>query len=149
MRTKLFFFVVLCMVFFPMQAQKYAVLDFEIGLGIDTEEAENITHLFLTNFHPERYSVIDSQRVNSVINELGFPSTGLDHQQITKLGRTLEASFIVVGSMREKSGEYSFDVQAIDISTGITVAAKGDTFKKSKYRKKVKSIARKLAKIIK
>lgn len=145
MKTKLFFLAALCMAALTVQAQKYAVLEFETGSKIDTEEAENITHLFLTNFHPARYSEIDRQRVNSAISELGFPATGLDHQQLTKLGRTLEASFIVVGSMSEKSGEYSVDVQAIDISTGTTVATAGDTFKKSKCRKKVISIAGKLA----
>lgn len=149
MKTKLLFFVALCMANLTMQAQKYAVLDFEIGSNIDTEEAENITHLFLTNFHPVQYSEIDRQRVNSALVELGFPATGLDHQQLTKLGRTLEASFIVVGSMSEKSGEYSVDVQAIDISTGTTVATTGDTFKKSKCRKKVKSIASHLARKLK
>lgn len=149
MRTKLLFIFMFCIAALFVQAQKYAVLDFEIGSKIDTEEAENITHLFLTNFHPVQYCEIDRQRVNSAIGELGFPATGLDHQQLTKLGRILEASFIVVGSMSEKSGEYSVDVQAIDISTGTTVATVGDTFKKSKCRKKVKSIANKLARGIK
>ena len=149
MRAKLFFLAVFCMAATAIQAQKYAVLDFETGSQIDTEEAESITHLFLTNFHPAQYCEIDRQRINGVIGELGFPAVGLNHQQITKLGRVLEASFIVVGSIREKSGEYIVDVRAIDISTGTTVATAGDAFKKSKYRKKVKSIANKLAKKIK
>lgn len=145
MKTKLFILVALCMAALTMQAQKFAVLDFEQGSKIDAEEAEYIFHDFITNFHPTGYHEIDRRKVNSTITELGFPTTGLTNQQLTKLGRTLEATFIVVGSMRENSGEYSVDVQVVDVSTGTTIANAGNTFKKTKYRNKVSKLAKKLA----
>lgn len=145
MKTRLLFFAALCMAALTMQAQKYAVLDFEQGSKIDAEEAEYIFHDFITNFHPVGYCEIDRKQVAGTITELGFPATGLTKQQLTKLGRTLEATFIVVGSMRETSGEYSVDVQAIDISTGTTLATAGNTFKKAKCRNKVGKLAKKLA----
>lgn len=149
MKTKLLLFAALCMAAMGVQAQRYAVLAFEAGADIDAEEAACITHLFLTGFHPEHYCEIDRQQVNGAIDALGLSSVGLDRQQLTRLGRTLEASFLVVGTMCERSGEYSVDVQAVDISTGTTVATAADTFKKSKCRKKVKAIATRLARKIK
>lgn len=139
------FFIVLCMATMIVQAQKFVVLDFEQGSKIDAEEAECIFHDFITNFHPAKYSEIDRKQASNAISELGFPETGLTNQQLIKLGRKLEATFIVVGSMRENSGEYTVDVQAIDISTGTTIATAGDTFKNAKSRKKVEKIAKKLA----
>jgi TolB-like protein len=128
-----------------VQAQKFIVLDFEQGSKIDAEEAEYIFHDFITNFHPTGYHEIDREKVNATISELGFPANGLTNQQLTKLGRTLEATYIVVGSMRENLGEYSVDVQVVDISTGTTIANAGNTFKKTKYRNKVSKLAKKLA----
>ena len=139
------FFAVFCLAALNVCAQKFAVLDLEQGSKIDTEEAECIFHDFVTNFHPTGYTQIDRRQVYSTINELGLPTTGLSTQQLTKLGRALEATFIVIGSMRENSGEFSVDVQAIDISTGTTIATAGDTFKKTKCRRKVRNIAKKLA----
>lgn len=145
MNTRLFLFAALFMAAMSVQAQKFAVLDFELGSKIDSEEAEAIFHGFVTNFHPANYYKIDRNQVTDAIAALGLTDEGLSNEQLTKLGRTIEASFIVVGSMRELSGEYSVDVQAIDISTGTTIATVGDAFKKAKCRKKVGSLARKLA----
>lgn len=145
MRKRFFLFAALCIAVLTVQAQKFAVLDFEQGSKIDSEEAECIFHDFITNFHPSGYSEIDRKQVHSTINELALPSAGLSTQQLTKLGRTLEATFIVIGSMRKNGGEYSVDVQAIDISTGTTIATAGDTFKKTKCRQKVRKIAKRLA----
>lgn len=149
MKTRLLLFAALCMAALTMQAQKYVVLDFEKGSKIDAEEAEVIFHNFITNFHPAGYCEIDRNIVAGTISEQGLPTTGLSNQQLTKLGRRLEATFVVVGSMREDLGEYSVDVRAIDISTGTTKATSGDTFKKAKCRKKVRNIAEKLAAKIK
>lgn len=145
MKTKLFILAALCMAAMTVQAQKFIVLDFEQGSKIDAEEAEYIFHDFITNFHPTGYKEIDRQKVSSTISELGFPTTGMTNQQLTKLGRTLEATYIVVGSMRENMDEYSVDVQVVDISTGTTIANAGNTFKKTKYRNKVSKLAKKLA----
>mgnify|MGYP002624017474 FL=1 len=127
-----------------MHAQKCAVLDFQLGTNVTAEETDAISYNFRTNFYPDNYRVIDIERVNKVINNLGYANAGMTKQQLLEVGRKLEAKIMVVGTLNKLMDEYSVDVQVIDVSTGTTIASEGNTFQKSDYRREIKYIAQSL-----
>lgn len=141
---KLLLFGMMCLMALTMRAQKCAVLDFQLGTNVTAEEMDAISYNFRTNFYPANYSVIEIERVNKVISSLGYDKTGMTKQQLTEVGRKLEAKILVVGTLNKLMDEYSVDVQVIDVSTGVTIASDGDTFQKSEYRREIKNIAQRL-----
>lgn len=141
MKKKLSLILSLCLISMALHAQKCAVLDFQLGTNVSIEETDAISYNFRTNFYPDNYKVIDIERVNKVIKDLGYDKTGLTKQQLLQLSRKLEAKIVVVGTLNKLMDEYSVDVQVIDVSTGTTIASEGNTFQKSDYRREIKCIA--------
>lgn len=143
---KLVFIVMISLVALTMQAQKCAVLDFQVGNNITEEEVDGFSYIFRSNFNPTNYMVIERIRVNQVISNYHYSRTDMTRQQILRVGRELEALVVVVGTMNKFLEEYSVDIQIIDISTGTTIATEGAAFQKSDYRTTLNSIAQKLIK---
>lgn len=141
---KVIILCVMCLMALTMHAQKCAVLDFQLGTNVTPEETEAISYNFRTNFYPNNYNVIDIERVNKKIKDLGYDKTGMTKQQLLEVGRRLEAKIMVVGTLNKLMDEYSVDVQIIDVSTGTTIASEGNTFQKSDYRRMIKYIAQSL-----
>lgn len=142
---KLLFFSMMCLMALGINAQKCAVLDFQLGTNVTAEETEAISYNFRTNFYPEKYKVIPIERVNKIIESFEYDKTGMTKQQLLQVGRKLEAKYMVVGTLNKYMDEYTVDVQVIDVSTGTTVDSEGDTFQKWQYRDAVKTIALRLA----
>lgn len=134
----------MCMMALTMRAQKCVVLDFQLGTNVTTEETDAISYNFRTNFYPENYKVMEIERVNRKIKDLGYDKTGMTKQQLLEVGRKLEAKIMVVGTLNKLMDEYSVDVQVIDVSTGTTIASEGNTFQKADYRREIKYIAQSL-----
>ena len=134
----------MCLMALTMNAQKCAVLDFQLGTNVTAEEVDAISYNFRTNFYPQNYNVLEIGRVNKLIKELGYDKAGMTKQQLLQVGRKLEAKIMVVGTLNKLMDEYSIDVQVIDVSTGTTVASEGNTFQKSDYRREIKQIAQTL-----
>jgi len=143
---KLVFIIMISLAALSMQAQKCAVLDFQIGNNITEEEADGFSYTFRSNFNPTNYTVVERMMVNRVISNFGYTRTDMTRQQILRVGRELEALVVVVGTMNKFLDEYSMDVQIIDVSTGTTIATEGAAFQKSDYRTTLNSIAQKLVK---
>ena len=141
---KVIILCVMCLMALTMHAQKCAVLDFQLGTNVTPEETEAISYNFRTNFYPNNYNVIDIERVNKKIKDLGYDKTGMTKQQLLEVGHRLEAKIMVVGTLNKLMDEYSVDVQIIDVSTGTTIASEGNTFQKSDYRRMIKYIAQSL-----
>lgn len=124
---------------------KCAVLDFQAGTNVTAEEVEAITYNFRTGFYPSGYKIIETARVDKVVETLGYSKTSMTKEQLCEVGRNLEANMVVVGTVNKLMDEYSVDVQVVNVSKGTTEASQGDTFQKSNYRAGAKSIAQKLA----
>lgn len=122
-----------------------AVLNFQAGTDVSDEEIETISYNFRTNFHPSKYAVVESVRVNKAIADLGYDKANMTKEQLCDLGRKLETNLIVVGTINKLMEEYSVDVQVINVSKGTTAASEGNAFAKSDYRNAVKGIAQRLA----
>lgn len=141
---KVILLAMMCLMALTMNAQKCAVLDFQLGTNVTSEETDAISYNFRTNFYPENYNVLEIERVNQKIKELGYDKTGMTKQQLLEVGRRLEAKIMVVGTLNKLMDEYSVDVQVIDVSTGTTIASEGNTFQKADYRREIKYIAQTL-----
>lgn len=74
---KVIFLGVMCLMALTMYAQKCVVLDFQLGTNVTSEETEAISYNFRTNFYPDNYNVLEIERVNGKIKELGYDKTGL------------------------------------------------------------------------
>lgn len=141
---RLLFLGILCLMALTVNAQKYAVLDFQIGTGVTEEEIDGLTYNFRSNFRVAGYTMLERIRINRTIEVLGFSRTDMTMQQVLKVGRELEAKLVVVGTMNKFMDEYSVDLRAIDVSTGVTCATEGATFDKSNYRARMESLASRL-----
>ena len=141
---RLLFLGILCLMALTVNAQKCAVLDFQIGTGVTEEEIDGLTYNFRSNFRVAGYTMLERIRINRTIEVLGFSRTDMTMQQVLKVGRELEAKLVVVGTMNKFMDEYSVDLRAIDVSTGVTCAAEGATFDKSNYRTRMESLASRL-----
>lgn len=120
---------------------KCAVLDFQVGTNVTEEESDIISYNFRSNFHPYKYDVIDKKEMEN----LGYTNTKMTKQQMLEVGRKLEATYVVVGTLNKAMGEFSVDVQVINVSKGTTVATESSVFRQADYRNAVKNIAQKLA----
>ena len=128
-----------------MSAQRCVVLDFQIGTGVTEEEIDGLTYNFRSNFNVKGYTMLERTRVNRTIEALGYNRTDMTMQQMLKVGRELEAKVVVIGTMNKFMDEYSVDIRAIDVATGVTCAGEGTTFTKSNYRTSMESLASRLA----
>lgn len=138
---KILFLSFLCLIAMPLRAQRCAVLDFQIGTGVSEEEIDALTYNFRANFNIEGYRIIPKEPMYGAIEKLGINRTDMTQQQMLKLGRQLEAKYVVVGTMNKFMDEYSVDIRAIDVSTGVTVAIDGAAFDKSNYRATMENLA--------
>ena len=143
---RLIFLGVLCLVSLTMSAQRCAVLDFQIGTGVTEEEIDGLTYNFRSNFHVDGYTMLERARIIRTIENLGYNRTDMTMQQMLKVGRELEAKIVVIGTMNKFMDEYSVDIRAIDVATGVTCATEGTTFVKSEYRASMETLAARLGK---
>ena len=141
---KLLIFGILCLMALPINAQRCAVLDFQIGTGVTEEEIDGLTYNFRANFSVDGFRIIPKEPMYNAIAQLGFNRTDMTQQQVIKLGRYLEAKLIVVGTMNKFMDEYSVDIRALDVASGITCASEGITFEKRDYRQKMEQLAARL-----
>lgn len=142
---KLLFLAVMCLVALAMQAQRCAVFEFKVQEGISEEDAEGVSFVFRSNFHPSGYTVIEREQVEKTIKDMGFKSSKMTQAQMLSVGRKLDASFIVVGVITKSMDEYNVALNALKVETGISEASDGASFERSAYRDNVRLAAQRLA----
>ena len=139
---RIFIISLMCLAALGMQAQKCAVLDFMYDDGISSEDVDGISYIFRSNFHPKDYTIVERTLINKTIDELGYKRSDMTLQQILHVGRTLEASIIVVGNIGKFMDEYNVDVRVINVATGNTVVSDGSSFQRTDYRSSMKKTAK-------
>lgn len=142
---KLFLFSMLCLMAFSMKAQRCAVLDFQVGTGVSEEEIDGISYNFRVNFRPSGYTLLERDQINRTIKSQNYNRTDMTLQQMLRVGRNLDASIIVVGTMNKFMDEYSVDIRVINVATGTTSVSESATFEKKAYRTSMENLAKKLA----
>lgn len=142
---KLFLLSMMCLMALAVQAQRCAVFHFNAGKGVAKEDVEGISYIFNSNFFPEGYTMLERSVIDKTIEKEGFSRTGMTQQQMLRVGRVLNATYIAVGEMTVFMDEYNVDARIIDVATGGTVAAESASFSRTKYRDKMKRVAKRLA----
>ena len=141
---KLFLLSMTCLLAFTIKAQRCAVLDFQVGNNITEEEVDGVTYAFRSNFQPTNYTILERMMINQVVSNFGYTRTDMTRQQMLRVGRELEASIIVIGTVNKFMDEYSVDIQVVNVGTGTTTATEGSTFLKTEYRTALQTTAQKL-----
>lgn len=142
---KLFFLFVMCLMAHTMQAQRCAVLDFQVGTGVTAEDIEGISYEFRSKFNPRGYQMLERLVINRTINNFGYDKTDMTQQQMLKVGRNLDATIIIVGVINKFMDEYSVEIRAIDVSSGRTKISEGANFERTAYRANMQKAAQSLA----
>ena len=128
-----------------MQAQRCAVLDFNVGENLTVEDVDGISYIFASNYNPTGYQMLERPYINRVIREKGYQRTDMTQRQRLAVGRALTASIIVVGDVDLFMDEYRMDVRVLVVETGATIASENVSFSRSEYREHIKALAKKLA----
>lgn len=141
---RLFFFGIIILMAFSMQAQKCAVLEFRGAQSVSVSDIDGISEMFMTYFRPAGYTMVERAQIDKVISEQGFQRSNLTDAQAVKVGRILNVSKVVVGKVSRLGGQYQVDVRVVDVVSGHDVALEGSTFS-GDYRTNVRNLATKLA----
>ncbi len=142
---RLFIFCILWLISLTLHAQRFALLDFQLGTNVTAEEVDALGYNFRANFFIDGYRDIPSAQINSTIESFGFNRSDMTRQQMLRLGRELAAKLVVVGTINKLMDEYTVEVNALDVSTGLTCATEGATFVKNEYRTAMETLADNLA----
>ena len=135
----------MCLMALSVQAQRCAVLDFNVGENLTVEDVDGISYMFSSNFNPAGYKMLERPYINRVIQDKGYERTDMTLRQRLAVGRELTATIIVVGDVNIFMDEYNIDVRVVSVETGATVASETASFERTAYRDKIKTIANNLA----
>ena len=102
-----------------------AITDFDVIRGHDKSigivSLESLTTAIVES---GQFNVVERQKINTVLKELQFGSSGLaDAQNASKLGKLLNADIILTGTFADMSGSWNVNLRLINVSTGVIVAA--------------------------
>lgn len=137
---KIIFFVALFVVTNAIQAQKCVVLDFQMGNNVTLEEAESISYEFRSTFNPSCYTVFEHGRVVKQVKDLGYNSANMTKDQVRRVGRYMDATIVVYGTLSKYMDEYSLDIFVLDVSSGTTIVNQSSVFQKSEYRTRTRAV---------
>ena len=124
--------------------QRCAVLDFQVGSYVTSQDIEAISFEFRSSFLPSGYTMLERNVIDGVIRRLDYDPTDMTHQELLKVGRELTANKIVVGTISKFMDVYSVDVRVIDVSKGSTVASESENFIRTDYRSAMEKLSKKL-----
>lgn len=133
------------------EKMKIAVLDLKASVGINQSDVDGISAILITYLNDvSKFSIVERLQIDKVINELGFPKTQLNRNQMIKIGEKLKVCKIVIGDINIISGQYNIDVRVVDVQTGETDATAGETWVQgTSYREVMKKLAQTLSSKIK
>lgn len=96
-----------------------AVLDFE-GKNVPQENAEALTDLLRTElFNTGRFTVIERQKIQKIIEEQKFQMSGLtDADQVAQIGKLLNVKKIMIGTITKLGGTYIINTRIVDVQSG-------------------------------
>lgn len=142
---KLFLISVLCLMCILIQAQSIAVLHFNGGAGVSQNDADGLTGIFITYFHPKGYTIVERTQIDKVIEEQGFQSSNMTQSQMVRVGEILNVQTIMIGDINIIMGQFNVDVRGINVETGRITVTGGATFATTSLRDGMQDLAQRLA----
>lgn len=134
--------VLFCLI---LNAQKIAVMQFAAGSGVNQEEVNGISSMFLTFFKPDGFKIIERTEVDRVITEQNFQKGNLTEKEMARLGNILNLQYLVLGDINLVQNQYNVDTRVIDVETARIIATAGMTFSGVSFRDNMQRIAEDLS----
>lgn len=136
----------MCLLVLTMQAQQECVVfPFQADMGVKSEDIDEISFAFWSDFNPAGYAKQKPEEVKKTIDEMGYHLQDMSSRQMLNVGRKLDASEIVVGRLSKTKDRYRVDLRVIDVVMGLGSASDVITFKPDEYLTAMETVARRLA----
>jgi len=120
-KTMVFFAALLLVASATLWAQQLtvAVSTFDAKGGLTKDEAESVTELFIAELVKNRtIKVVDRNNFDKILAEMRFQdSDWADSKRVAQLGRALNASGIIRGTVMSLGGQIVIAATALDINT--------------------------------
>ncbi len=111
------------------KGKRLAVLNFQEHGEVRHKNARGtvVSAELVTRFRRDySLAIVERSRLEAVLKELELGQTGfVDDKVAPKLGKLLEASVLVLGSVNDAGSTIRINAQMIDVSTGATIVADG------------------------
>lgn len=141
---RLLFLVVMCLTALTMQAQRYAVLEFQAAKSIPIADVDGISDMFLTYFNPQGYTGVDRGQLNKILSEQNLQHSDVTEEIAVRIGRINNISKVVLGKVSRLGGGYQVDVRVVDVESSRIYAKDGETVT-GNFRAGVSALAKRLA----
>ena len=96
-----------------------AVIDLN-GIGVSKSDATALTNRLISElFLTQRYTILERQKINEILNEQGFQRSGCTSSEcLVEMGKLLNVAQIISGSVGMIGSYYTIDLRRIDVETG-------------------------------
>ena len=141
---RLFFLFVMGVTALTMQAQRYAVLEFQAAKGISPSDVDGISDMFLTYFNPQGYTGVDRGQLNEILAQQNLQHSDVTEEIAVRIGRINNISKVVLGKVSRLGGGYQVDVRVVDVESSRIYAKDGETVT-GNFRAGVSALAKRLA----
>ena len=145
---KLVSLALLCVLALSMQAQRFAVMDFNAANGVSQIDMDGLSAIFATYFTPEGYTAVDRLAIDQALSEEGYQRNRLSDKEALAVGEKLQASKIVVGDIKMQKKLYHVSARVLDVKSGEMRFESEATFDASTYRSSMQELAMRLSKNI-
>ena len=126
-------------------AQSIVVFDFKTTDSVPEAFSDSVTSVFMSNFHPKGYVVVDSLKVNECIVNQGFDKKDLNKQQYIETGKILNVQKIVIGEIDHVEENFVVTASLINVETTATETMLKATISDiSVYENKISALAQKI-----
>jgi len=99
---------------------RIAILPTLNEIGNRTLLGDNVSNVLQTGlFQSNSYTLVERERVDSLLEEYDFSMNGLvDTSSMKEIGKLLAVDTIVVGTIRDETDKFSLYIRVLDIETG-------------------------------
>lgn len=141
---KLVLLSMMCLMAFTMNAQRYAILEFDAAKGISITQVDGISEMFSSCFRPQGYTEVDRSFYDRIVAEQDLQHNERTEDLAVRVGRIKNVSKVVVGKVSMLGGKYQVDVKVLDVETEQPIAKDGTTVT-GDYREGICKFAKRVA----
>lgn len=134
----------MCLMALTINAQRYAILEFDAAKGISITQVDGISEMFSSCFSPQGYTEVDRSFYDRIVAEQDLQHNERTEDLAVRVGRIKNVSKVVVGKVSMLGGKYQVDVKVLDVETEQPIAKDGITVS-GDYRNAICSFAKRVA----
>lgn len=134
----------MCLMALTINAQRYAILEFDAAKGISITQVDGISEMFSSCFRPQGYTEVDRSFYDRIVAEQDLQHNERTEDLAVRVGRIKNVSKVVVGKVSMLGGKYQVDVKVLDVETEQPIAKDGTTVT-GDYREGICKFAKRVA----